>query len=87
MHGLAVYVKERLLFTLKTLQIFIVFNRAYLIRFLTSFFSFNHFLHLCARLLILFHLTKVSFSQLTHLLMYLSVETLDLEAKLFWWDW
>ena len=62
MHGLAVYVKKGLPFARtnlwKTLQILIyVFDWLYFTQFLTSFSSFDHLLQLCARYLILFHLT------------------------------
>ena len=62
MHGLAVYVKEGLPFARtnlwKTLQILIyVFDWLYFTQFLTSFSSIDHLLQLCARYLILFHLT------------------------------
>ena len=62
MHGLAVYVKEGLLFAwdlcLETLQILTyVFNWLYFTQCLTSFSSINHPLRLHAQFLILFHLT------------------------------
>ena len=38
--------------------------------------SIDHLLRLCARFLILFHLTKIRFSRSTYLLMFLSLETL-----------
>ena len=41
-----------------------------------SYFFFNHFPRLCARFLILFHLTQMRFSQSTHLQMCLFLETL-----------
>ena len=44
-------------------------------QYLTSFYSINHFLHLCAWFLILFHLT-LRFSWSTYLQMFLSLETL-----------
>ena len=43
---------------------------------LTSFSSIDHFLCHCAQFLILFHLTSMKFSRSTHLLMFLSLETL-----------
>ena len=62
MHGLAVYVKEDFLlhgiYLWKTLQILIyVFDWLYFTQCLTSFSSIDHLLQLCARFLILFHLT------------------------------
>ena len=79
MHGLAVYVKEGLplhgTHLQKTLQILIyVFNWLYVTQCLTSFSSINHLL-LCAQFFILFHLTQMRFSPLTHLLMCFSLET------------
>ena len=75
MHSLAVYVKEGL--PQKTLQILTyVFNWLYFTQCLTSFSSIDHLLRLCARFLILFHLTQMRFSRSTHLLMFLSLETL-----------
>ena len=47
-----------------------VFDRLYFTQCLTSFSSIDHLLRLCAWFLILFHLTS------THLLMFLSLETL-----------
>ena len=53
MHGLAVYVKEGLPFAWDlSLEKWLYFTQC-----LTSFSSIDHLLHLCARFLILFHLT------------------------------
>ena len=58
MHGLAVYVKEGLPFEWElSLE-----NCLYFTQCLTYFSSVNHLLHLCARFLILFHLTLMRFS-------------------------
>ena len=63
MHGIAVYVKEGLLFawdlSLENSADFFtyVFNWLYFTRCLTSFSSIDYFLYLCARFLILSHLT------------------------------
>ena len=62
MHGLAVYVKEGLPFardlSVENSQILIyVFDWLYFTQCLTSFSSIDHLLQLCARFLILFHLT------------------------------
>ena len=64
MHGLAKYVKEGLPFALdlsleNTADSYLlqVFNWLYFIQCLTSFFSINHLLCLCAQFLILFHPT------------------------------
>ena len=58
-----------------------VFNWLYFTQCITSFFSLDHLLRLCAQLLILFRwmiddLTQMRFSRSTHLLMFLSLETL-----------
>ena len=59
----------------RKLQILIyVFNWLYVTQCLTSFSSINHLL-LCAQFFILFHLTQMRFSPLTHLLMCFSLET------------
>ena len=75
MHGLAVYVKEGLPFawdlSLGKLCRFVLMFQC-----LTSFSSIDHLLCLCARFLILFHLTWMRFSQSTDLLKFLSLETL-----------
>ena len=80
MHGLAVYVKQGLLFARdlqRSLQILIyVFDWLYFTQCLTCCSSIDLLLQLCARFLILFHLTKMRFSRSTHLLMFLSLETL-----------
>ena len=61
----------------KTLQILTyVFDWLYFTKCLTSFSSINHLLGLCAQFLILFHLTWMRFSWSTHMLMFLSLETL-----------
>ena len=60
-----------------TLQIFTyVSDWLYIIQCLISFSSIDHLLRLCARFLILFHLKQVRFSRSTHLLMFLSLQTL-----------
>ena len=80
MHGLASYVKEELPFardlSLENSADIYVFDWLYFTQCLTSFSSIDHHLQLCARFLILFHLTSMRFSQSTHLLMVLSLETL-----------
>ena len=80
MHGLAVYVKEGLLFawglSLENSGDSYVLDWLYFAQCLTSFSSVNHLLCLCARFLILFHPTLIRFSQSTHLLMFLSLEIL-----------
>ena len=53
-----------------------VFNWLYFTQCLTFFSSIDHLLHLCAWFFIIFHLTKMWFSRSTHLLMFLSLETL-----------
>ena len=79
-HGLAVYVKEGLPFardlSLKLCRFLFVFDWLYFTQCLISFSSINHLLQLCARFLILFHLTLMRFSRSTHLLMFLFLETL-----------
>ena len=62
MHGLAVYVKEGLPFARElslenSADSYYVFDWHYFTQCLTSFSSINHLLQLCARFLILFHLT------------------------------
>ena len=61
MHGLAVYVKEGLPFardlSLENSADSYVFDWLYFTQCLTSFSSIDHLLQLCARFLILFHLT------------------------------
>ena len=61
LHGLAVYVKERLPFardlSLENSADSYVFDWLYFTQCLTSFSSIDHLLQLCARFLILFHLT------------------------------
>ena len=80
MHGLASYVKEGLPFArdlaLENSADSYVFDWLYFTQCLTSFSSIDHLLQLCAQFLILFHLTSMRFSQSTHLLMVLSLETL-----------
>ena len=81
MHGLAVYVKEGLPFAWdlsleNSADSYYVFDQLYFTQCLNSFSSINHLLQLCARFLILFHLTQMGFSRSTHLLMFLSLETL-----------
>ena len=80
-NGLTVYVKEGLLLVWtclwKTLQILAyVFDWLYFAQWLTSFSSIDHLLRLCAWFFIRFHLTLMRFSWSTHLLMFLSLETL-----------
>ena len=61
----------------KTLRVLIYsFDSLYFIWRLTSFSYIKHRLPLWVQLLMLFHLTLMVFSQLTHLLMYWSLETL-----------
>ena len=62
MHGLAVYVKEGLPFARdlsleNSADSYLVFDWLYFTQCLTSFSSIDHLLQLCARFLILFHLT------------------------------
>ena len=81
MHGLAVYVKEGLPFAQNSslensADSYLCFRLTLLHSVSYFFFSIDHLLHLCAQFLILFHLTQMSFSQSTHLLMFLSLETL-----------
>ena len=81
MHGLVVYIKEGLPFEwdlfLKTLKILFPASAGFTsIGALLSFFSINYHLQLCAWFLKPFYLTYMRFSQSTHLLMYLSLETL-----------
>ena len=61
----------------KTLQILTyVFDWLYFTQCLTYFSSLYHLIHLCARFLILFHLTYMRFSRSIHLLIFFSLETL-----------
>ena len=61
----------------ETLQILTyVFDWLYFTQCLTSFYSVDHLLCLCAQFLILFHLTMMRFSRSTHQLMFLSLEAL-----------
>ena len=87
MHGLIVYVKERLPFPWDLSQEnsagSYVFDWLYFTQFLTSFSTIDNLLCLCASFLILFHLTKMRFSRSTHLLMFLSLETLTVSSTLF----
>ena len=80
MHGLAVYVKEGLPFawdlSLENSSDSYVFDWLYFTQCHTSFSSIDHLLQLCAQFLILFHLTQTRLSRSTHLLMFLSLETL-----------
>ena len=80
MHGLAVYMKDFLLYGTylqKTLHnLTYVFDWLYLTHCVNSFSSVDHLLRLYARFLILFHLTQMRFSRSTQLLMCLSLETL-----------
>ena len=60
MHGLEFYVKKGLPFGLisrKLCRFLLVFDWLYFTQCLTSFSSIDHLLQLCARFLILFHLT------------------------------
>ena len=81
MHGLAVYVKEGLPFA-RDLSLensagsYLCFRLVYFTQCLSSFSSIDHLLQLCAQSFILFHLTLMRFSRSTHLLMFLSLETL-----------
>ena len=79
MLGLAVYVKEGLPFAWNislenSADSYLCFRLA--LPHLVSYFfsSINHLLCLCARFLILFHLTQIRFSWSTHLLIFLSLE-------------
>ena len=64
-------------YLLKTLQILTdVFDWLYITHCLTSFSFIDHLLHPCPQFFILFHLTYMRFSQSTHPLMFLSLETL-----------
>ena len=85
MHGLAVYVKEELPLardvSLENSEDSYLCFRLALLHSVSYFFflyrspiSFS--LRFCARFLILFHLTSMRFSRSTHLLMFLSLETL-----------
>ena len=74
MHGLTVYVKEGLplawnLSLENSADSYLCFRMALL-------HSIDHLLHLCARFLIVFHLTKMKFSRSSHLQMCFSLETL-----------
>ena len=60
----------------KVCRFLLDFDWLYFTQCLTSFFSIDHLLCLCAQFLILFHLTEMRFSRSTHLLMFLSLETL-----------
>ena len=51
-------------------------NWLYFTQCLTSFSSIKYLIRLCATFLILFHLTQMRLSRSTHLLMFLSLETL-----------
>ena len=78
MHGLAVYVKEGLPFAQdfsleNSSDSYLCFRLALLNS--VSYFFFL-FLRLCVRFLILFHLTQMRFYRSTHLLVFLSLETL-----------
>ena len=57
----------------KLSRFLLIFRRA---QCLSSFSSIDQFLYLCAQFLILFHLIYMRFSRSTHLLMFLSLETL-----------
>ena len=74
MHILAVDMKERLALACglsleNSADSYLCFRMALL-------HSIDHLLHLCARFLIVFHLTKMKFSRSSHLQMCLSLETL-----------
>ena len=60
----------------KVCRFLLDFDWLYFTQCLTSFFSIDHLLCLCALFLILFHLTEMRFSRSPHLLMFLSLETL-----------
>ena len=75
MHGLAVYVKEGLLFAWdlsleNSADSYNVFDWLYFIQCITSFSSIDHLLCLYAWFFILFHQTYMRFSRSAHLLMY-----------------
>ena len=83
MHGPAVYVKEGLPFAWdlsleNSTDSYLCFQLAlfHSVQCLTSFLSIDHLLRLYAQFFIVFHLTQMRFSQSTHLLMCLSLETL-----------
>ena len=81
MHGLPVYVKEGLPFAWdisleNSADSYYVFDQLYFTQCLISFSSINHLLCRYAQFFILFQLTQMQFSKSTHLLMYLSLETL-----------
>ena len=74
MHILAVDMKERLALACglsleNSADSYLCFRMALL-------HSIDHLLHLCARFLIVFHLTKMKFSRSSHLQMCFSLETL-----------
>ena len=78
MHRLAVYVKEGHPFASleNSADSYLCFRLALLHSVPYFFSSIDHLLRLYAQFLILFHLTWMKFSQSTHLLMCLSLETL-----------
>ena len=80
-HGLTIYMKERLLFARdlppeNASDFYLCFQLALLYSVSYFFPSINHFLHLYAWFLILFHLIQMRFSESSHLLMCLSLKTL-----------
>ena len=62
----------------KLSRFLLIFRRA---QCLSSFSSIDQFLYLCAQFLILFHLIYMRVSRSTHLLMFLSLETLTTILK------
>ena len=81
MHGITVYVKKELPFARdvsleNSADSYLWFRQDLLHSGHTSFSFIKHFLCCCARFLILFHVPQMRFSQLTHLLMCLSLKTL-----------
>ena len=81
MHGIAVYVKEGLPFARdlsleKSADSYLCFRLIFLHSVSYFFSSINQFLRFCARFLVLFYVAYTRFSQSTHLLMLLSLETL-----------
>ena len=76
MHGLTIYVKERLDVSLEnSADSYLCFRLALLYSVSHFFFSIDYLFRLYARLLILFNLTQMKFSRSIHLLMFLPLET------------
>ena len=93
--GLAVYVKEELLFardlSLENSVDSYLCVPPDLLHSVSYFFSsINHCLCFYAQFLMLFHLTQMSFFRSAHLLIYLYLDTLKFIIRtnnLFWWNW